>query len=345
MKKILVTGGTGYIGSHTLVDLIEQGYDVISADNYSRSDARMLQGIETITGKKVKNYAIDLCSLADTRKIFEENPDLSGIIHFAAYKAVGESVEQPLLYFENNIQSLLNLLHCVQEYKVPYFVFSSSCTVYGEPESIPVTEETPLRPAASPYGLTKQIGEQLVQEFVKAAPCSALLLRYFNPAGAHPSAQIGERPIGKPQNLVPAITQSAIGVIDKLTVHGTDYPTRDGSCMRDFIHVCDLSRAHTQALQLLEREAKQHTCEAINLGSGTGITVLESIRAFEKAAGEKLEWTAGPRRPGDVMAIYANNSRAQQRLGWNAQFSIDDIMATAWAWEQRYRKGETVLSP
>jgi len=256
---------------------------------------------------------------------------------------VGESVEQPLLYFENNLQSLINLLRCTQQYKIPHFVFSSSCTVYGEPASIPVTEETPLRPAASPYGLTKQIGEQIVTEFVKAAPVSALLLRYFNPAGAHPSAQIGELPIGKPQNLVPAITQSAIGAIGPLTVHGTDYPTRDGSCLRDFIHVCDLARAHTQALQLLEKESRAQHCEAINLGSGTGITVLESIRAFEKAAGHKLEWTAGPRRPGDVMAIYANNEKAWQRLGWKAAHGIDDIMATAWAWEQRYRSGASVL--
>ncbi|MBM3967157.1 MAG: UDP-glucose 4-epimerase GalE, partial [Planctomycetes bacterium] len=278
MKKILVTGGTGYIGAHTLVDLIEQGYEVISADNFSRSDARMLNGIEAITGKKVTNYAIDLCSLPDTRTLFEENKDIVGIIHFAAYKAVGESVEQPLLYFENNIQSLLNLLRCVQEYRIPYFVFSSSCTVYGEPDQIPVTEQTPLKSAASPYGLTKQIGEQLLQDFVKATDCSALLLRYFNPAGAHPSAQIGELPIGTPQNLVPAITQSAMGVIDALTVHGTDYPTRDGSCVRDYIHVCDLARAHTQALQLLEKENKIHSCEAINLGSGSGTTVLEAIR-------------------------------------------------------------------
>ncbi len=344
MKKILVTGGAGYIGVHTLVDLIEQGYDVICLDNFSRSDARMLLGAEAITGKKIKNYPVDLCSLTDTQQVFEENRDISGIIHFAAYKAVGESVEQPLLYFENNIQSLVNLLRCVQEYQVPHFVFSSSCTVYGEPEHIPVTEETPLRPAASPYGLTKQIGEQIVTAFVQSAPVSALLLRYFNPAGAHPSAAIGELPIGRPQNLVPAITQSAMGVIDKLTVHGTDYPTRDGSCLRDFIHVCDLARAHTQALQLLECESTPHSCEAINLGSGTGITVLEAIRAFEKAAGRPLEWTAGPRRPGDVIAIYANNEKAQQRLGWQAAHGIDTIMATAWNWEKRYRKGETVVS-
>lgn len=344
MKKILVTGGTGYIGAHTLVDLIEQGYEVISADNFSRSDARMLNGIEAITGKKVTNYAIDLCSLPDTRTLFEENKDIVGIIHFAAYKAVGESVEQPLLYFENNIQSLLNLLRCVQEYRIPYFVFSSSCTVYGEPDQIPVTEQTPLKSAASPYGLTKQIGEQLLQDFVKATDCSALLLRYFNPAGAHPSAQIGELPIGTPQNLVPAITQSAMGVIDALTVHGTDYPTRDGSCVRDYIHVCDLARAHTQALQLLEKENKIHSCEAINLGSGSGTTVLEAIRAFEKATGRTLEWKAGPRRPGDVMAIYANKEKATSRLGWHPAYDIEAIMGTAWSWEQRYRNGETVLS-
>lgn len=344
MTKILVTGGTGYIGSHTIVDLLEQGFEVVSIDNHIRSDARMLTGIESITGKTVRHYPVDLCSLPDTRNVFEAHPDIQGIVHFAAFKAVGESVEQPLRYFENNIQSLLNLLRCVQDYAIPHVVFSSSCTVYGEPDSIPVTEETPLHPAASPYGLTKQIGEQLIEQFVKATPCSALLLRYFNPAGAHPTGQIGELPIGKPQNLVPAITQSAMGLIGALTVHGTDYPTRDGSCLRDFIHVCDLATAHTQALQLLQRESKPHHCEAINLGSGNGITVLEVIKAFEQATGQPLEWSAGPRRPGDVMAIYANNERAQERLGWTARYNIQDIMATAWNWERRYRNGETVLS-
>lgn len=345
MPKILVTGGSGYIGSHTLVDLLEQGYEVVSIDNHSRSDARMLLGVESITGKKIRHYAIDLCSLTDTQQVFAAHPDIQGVIHFAAYKAVGESVEQPLLYFENNIQSLVNLLRCVQDYQVPYFVFSSSCTVYGDPESIPVTEETPLRPAASPYGLTKQIGEQLVQEFVKVAPCSALLLRYFNPAGAHPSGKIGELPIGKPQNLVPAITQSASKLIGPLTVYGTDYPTRDGSCLRDFIHVSDLARAHTQSLQFLQDASKPHHCEAINLGSGNGITVLEAIQAFEQAAEQKLDWIAGPRRPGDVMAIYANNEKAQAKLGWTARYNIQDIMSTAWNWECRYRNGQTVLTP
>ena len=345
MPKILVTGGSGYIGSHTIVDLLEQGYEVVSIDNHSRSDARMLLGIESITGKQITHHAIDLCSLTDTKKVFADHPDLQGVIHFAAYKAVGESVEQPLLYFENNIQSLVNLLRCMQDFRIPYFVFSSSCTVYGDPESIPVTEETPLRQAASPYGLTKQIGEQLVQEFIKRTPCSALLLRYFNPAGAHPSGKIGELPIGKPQNLVPAITQSASKLIGPLTVYGTDYPTRDGSCLRDFIHVCDLARAHTQSLQFLQGASKLHHCEAINLGSGNGITVLEAIQAFEQAAEQKLDWIAGPRRPGDVMAIYANNEKAQAKLGWTARYSIQDIMSTAWNWECRYRNGQTVLTP
>jgi UDP-glucose 4-epimerase len=345
MPKILVTGGSGYIGSHTIVDLLEQGCEVVSIDNHSRSDARMLLGIESITGKKIMHYAIDLCSLTDTKQVFADHPDLQGVIHFAAYKAVGESVEQPLMYFENNIQSLVNLLRCMQDFRIPYFVFSSSCTVYGDPESIPVTEETPFRQAASPYGLTKQIGEQLVQEFIKRSPCSALLLRYFNPAGAHPSGKIGELPIGKPQNLVPAITQSASKLIGPLTVYGTDYPTRDGSCLRDFIHVCDLARAHTQSLQFLQGASKPHHCEAINLGSGNGITVLEAIQAFEQAAEQKLDWIAGPRRPGDVMAIYANNEKAQAKLGWTARYNIQDIMSTAWNWECLYRNGQTVLTP
>jgi len=230
MAKILVTGGCGYIGSHTLVDLIQNGYTVISADNNSRSNPGILNGVEQITGKTVKNYKVDLCNFDDTFAIFQENPDIAGIIHFAAYKAVGESVEKPLMYFENNITSLINLLKCVQEFHVPHFVFSSSCTVYGTPDDIPVTELTIPKPAESPYGYTKQMGEQIINEFAKSSGTRCILLRYFNPVGAHPSAKIGELPIGRPQNLVPAITQTAIGKLPSMTVHGSDYPTRDGSC-------------------------------------------------------------------------------------------------------------------
>jgi UDP-glucose 4-epimerase len=251
MSKILVTGGCGYIGSHTIVDLVENGYEVISVDNNSRSTEKVLEGIEKIIHKKIKNYKVDLCDYNDTHAIFMENDDIVGIIHFAAFKSVSESVEKPLMYFENNLTSLVNLLKCVEEFDVPYFVFSSSCTVYGNPDEIPVTEATPPKPAASPYGYTKQMGEQIVSEFIKSYHTNAILLRYFNPVGAHPSNWIGEMPIGRPANLVPAITQTAIGKIKSMQVHGTDYPTRDGSCLRDFIHVCDIAHAHTLALNYL----------------------------------------------------------------------------------------------
>ncbi|HLX90327.1 MAG TPA: UDP-glucose 4-epimerase GalE, partial [Puia sp.] len=255
MKKILVSGGSGYIGSHTIVDLLENGFEVISVDNNSRSHPRMLEGVKKITGKTIKNYKVDLCNYDDTFAVFQENEDITGIIHFAAFKSVAESVEQPLMYFENNLSSLINLLKCVQEFNVPYFVFSSSCTVYGNADEIPVTESTSPKPAESPYGYTKQMGEQIINEFAKANTAKCILLRYFNPVGAHPSGLIGELPVGKPENLVPAITQTAIGKLSKMHVWGTDYPTRDGSCIRDYIHVSDIAHAHTLALQfLLERK-------------------------------------------------------------------------------------------
>jgi len=344
MQKILVTGGCGYIGSHTIVDLIENGYEVISADNNSRSNPIILKGIELITGKKVKNYKVDLCNFDDTYAIFQENTDIAGIIHFAAYKSVAESVENPLLYFENNLASLINLLKCVEEFHIPAFVFSSSCTVYGNPDDIPVTENTAPKPAESPYGYSKQMSEQIVNEFTKSAGVPCVLLRYFNPAGAHPSAIIGEMPVGKPQNLVPAITQTAIGRIDKMFVHGNDYPTRDGSCIRDYIHVSDLAHAHTLSLQYLEQGRNERTCEVFNLGSGSGISVLEAIHAFEKVSGMKLNYEIGPRRPGDVIAIYANNDLARSVLGWVPEYSLEDMMATAWKWEQRLKADETVFS-
>lgn len=343
MATILVTGGCGYIGSHTIVDLIKNGYDVISVDNNSRSNPGMLTGIESITGKKIKNYKVDLCNFDDTFAIFHEN-DIRGVIHFAAYKAVGESVEKPLLYFENNLTSLINLLKCVQEFETPYFVFSSSCTVYGNPDQIPVTEKTPPKPAESPYGYTKQMGEQIINEFAKSIGTHCILLRYFNPVGAHPSIKIGEMPIGKPQNLVPAITQTAIGKLDKMTVYGNDYDTRDGSCLRDFIHVSDIAHAHTLAIKYLEEENNTGLCEVFNLGSGNGVTVLEAIHAFEKVSGTKLNYEIGPRRNGDVIAIYANNDLARQLLGWNPQYSLEDMMRTAWEWEQRLKADDTIFS-
>jgi UDP-glucose 4-epimerase len=341
MKKILVTGGCGYIGSHTIVDLVENDFEVISVDNNSRSNPRILEGVEKITGKKIKNYKVDLCNFDDTFAIFHENPDISGIIHFAAFKSVGESVSFPLMYFENNLMSLINLLKCVQEFSIPHFVFSSSCTVYGNPDEIPVSETTPPKPAESPYGYTKQMGEQIINEFYKSTHLNAILLRYFNPVGAHPSGIIGELPIGKPANLVPVITQTAAGKLPQMQVYGDDYPTRDGSCIRDFIHVCDIAHAHTLALRYLLSGKGTKKCEVFNLGSGNGVTVLEAIHAFEKVSGLRLNYVIGPRRPGDVVAIYANNDLARKELGWNPKYSLDDMLATAWRWEQKIKMDES----
>lgn len=340
MKKILVTGGSGYIGSHTIIDLLQNGFEVISADNFSRSSPDILIGIEKATGVKVKNYAIDLCNFDDTHAVFQENADLAGIIHFAAFKAVGESVETPLLYFENNLVSLLNILKCAGEFKVPHFVFSSSCTVYGNPKEIPVTENSPFEAAESSYGYTKQMGENIVTESYRTLGLKASLLRYFNPVGAHPSIEIGEIPFGKPANLVPAITQTAIGKFPEMKVHGIDYPTRDGSCIRDYIHVSDIAHAHTLALKHLMQVNKKTVCEVFNLGSGTGYTVLEVIAAFERVSGQNLNYSIGPRRKGDVIAIFANNNKAKNILGWNPVFNLDDMMATAWRWELKRRELE-----
>jgi UDP-glucose 4-epimerase len=334
MKKILVTGGCGYIGSHTIVDLIENGFEVISIDDLSRSTDYAIGGIEKITGKKIKNYKIDLKNFEETHAVFQEHDNISGIIHFAAYKAVGESVEQPLMYYENNLFSLINLLKCVKEFKIPHFVFSSSCTVYGSPDSSPVTEKFPIKKAESPYGATKQMAETILQDYSKIEKISSILLRYFNPVGAHPTIYIGELPIGKPMNLVPAITQTAIGKIPKMYVWGNDYDTRDGSCIRDYIHVCDIAHAHTLALQyLIENRNKTH-CDIFNLGTGNGITVLEAIKTFEEVSGVKLNYEIGPRRAGDVVAIYANNDLAVKSLGWKIKYGIKDMMSTAWKWEQ-----------
>ncbi|HEX2534828.1 MAG TPA: UDP-glucose 4-epimerase GalE [Chitinophagaceae bacterium] len=345
MAKILVTGGCGYIGSHTIVDLIENGYEVVSVDNNVRSNGGIMNGIEKITGRKVKNYKVDLCNFDDTFAIFQENTDIQGIIHFAAYKAVGESVEKPLMYFENNLVSLVNLLKCVQEFKTPWFVFSSSCTVYGNPDEIPVTEATPMKPAESPYADTKVMGEQVLTRFQSAHPATqCILLRYFNPVGAHPTTAIGEMPVGKPQNLVPAITQTAVGKIPKMMVYGSDYPTRDGSCVRDYIHVCDIAHAHTLAIDYLRDGRNESGREIFNLGTGNGVTVLEAIHMFEKISGQKLNYEIGPRRPGDVVAIYANNDRARTRLGWEPARGLEEMMASAWKWEQKLKEDETMFT-
>ena len=343
MNKILVTGGCGYIGAHTIVDLIENGFEVISADNNSRSNETILDAVEKITGKVVKNYKVDLCIYDDTVAIFQENPGIAGIIHFAAYKSVGESVKNPLLYFENNLNSLINILKCADEFSIPNFVFSSSCTVYGNPDKIPVTEETPMKPAESAYGATKQMGEQIVQEAVNCNSNNAILLRYFNPVGAHPSALMGELPLGKPENLVPAITQTAIGKLPMMQVWGDDYETRDGSCVRDYIHVCDIAHAHTLALNYLLQNKNESNCDVFNLGTGDGHTVLEIIHEFEKASGVKLNYKTGSRRPGDVIAIYANNDKAKNLLGWQPKYTLKDMMTTAWKWELKLKDDESIF--
>jgi UDP-glucose 4-epimerase len=344
MAKILVTGGCGYIGSHTIVDLIENGYDVVCVDNNSRSSDSILKGVERITGRSIKNYKVDLCNYDETFAIFQENVDIKGIIHFAAYKAVGESVKKPLMYYENNLSSLVNLLKCIQEFNTPWFVFSSSCTVYGNPDTPLVTEKTPQKPAESPYGATKQMGERIVSDFQPQSQTQSILLRYFNPVGAHPSALIGEMPIGKPQNLIPAITQTAIGKLPKVTVFGADYDTRDGSCVRDYIHVSDIAHAHTLAIKYLEQNRNKKASEVFNLGTGNGVTVLEAIHAFEKVSGQKLNYEIGPRRPGDVIAIFANNDKAKKELGWEPEHSLDEMMATAWKWEQRLKEDEQMFA-
>lgn len=340
MPLILVTGGCGYIGSHTIVDLIENGFDVISIDDNSKSTDIAITGIEKITGKKIKNYKVDLKDYNDTRAVFQENEGITGIIHFAAYKAVGESVEQPLSYYENNLFGLINLLKCVEEFKVPHFVFSSSCTVYGSPDAIPVTEESPTKEAESPYGATKQMGERIIKDFSKVFNSNCILLRYFNPVGAHPTTHIGELPLGKPMNLVPVITQTAIGKLPKMFVHGTDYNTRDGSCIRDYIHVCDIAHAHTLGLQYLMNGKNKTRCDIFNLGTGNGVTVLEAIKTFEAVSGVKLNYETGPRRAGDVVAIYANNNLAVSQLGWQIKYDLTVMMKTAWEWELKLKAEE-----
>lgn len=333
MQKVLVTGGCGYIGSHTIVDLINNGFDVVCVDSNIRSTPQLLDGVEKITGKKVRNYKVDLCNLEDTNAVFHENRDIIGVIHFAALKSVGESVNDPLFYFQNNLTSLINVLKCIKEYKIPNFVFSSSCSVYGNTTALPVVEETPIGEAQSPYARTKQMGEQMIEDFSRVNDTQNILLRYFNPVGAHASALIGELPLGKPDNLVPVITQTAIGKLPKVTVFGTNYDTRDGSCIRDYVHVSDIANAHTKALQYLIEKRNSDKCEIFNLGTGDGVTVLEAIKAFEKISGVKLNYELGAERPGDVIAIYANNTKAKEKLGWTPQFGIDDMMRTAWQWE------------
>ena len=333
-KKILVTGGTGFIGSHTVVELFNAGYTPIIVDDLSNSSVKILDQIEKIIGEKPAFYQFDLCDTEKVNAFIKENADISGIIHFAASKAVGESVQNPLKYYHNNFFSLINLLEAYRE-KPINFVFSSSCTVYGEPDYLPVDEAAPVKKATSPYGNTKQIAEEILEETAKAnANYNIIALRYFNPVGAHESALIGELPIGVPQNLLPFITQTAIGKREKLTVFGNDFDTPDGYCIRDFIHVVDLAKAHVRAIELLEIGNPNGNYDVFNVGTGNGYSVLEAIKAFEKVSGEKLNYVVGPRREGDIVKVYGDVTKSAEQLKWKAQLGIEEMMASAWAWEK-----------
>ena len=335
--KILVTGGLGFIGSHTVVELQNEGFEVVAIDNLSNSSIEVLDGIEKIAGKKPIFENIDLREKLAVQNFFKKNQDIIGVIHFAASKAVGESVENPLLYYENNINSLVYVLQELANLPQANFIFSSSCTVYGQAEKMPITEDASVQPANSPYGNTKQIGEEIINDVAKVTNINAVLLRYFNPIGAHSSAEIGELPIGVPQNLVPFITQTAYGLRKELSVYGNDYPTPDGTCIRDYIHVVDLAKAHVVALQRLLNKQNLEKVETFNLGTGKGSSVLEVITAFEKVSGQKLPYKIVGRREGDVISAYANTDKANKVLGWKAAFSLEDGLASAWKWEKKVR--------
>jgi UDP-glucose 4-epimerase len=337
-KKILVTGGTGYIGSHTSVELIEEGFDVIIVDNLYNSEAEVADRIKMITGTRPVLEVFDLCDSKKLDGFFQRHKDITSIIHFAAYKAVGESVNKPLEYYRNNILSLINLLDAMKRFGISDFVFSSSCTVYGQPEKLPVTEDSPLQPATSPYGNTKQIGEAIIRDTtVPDKKIKAVSLRYFNPIGAHPSALIGELPRGVPENLVPYITQTASGIRDELKVFGDDYNTPDGSCIRDYLHVVDLAKAHVVAVKRLMENRNRNNFEVFNLGTGKGVSVLEAINSFERVSGVKLKYRITERRAGDIEKIWADPSYANRELGWRTLSSLDDAMKTAWEWEKKIR--------
>lgn len=333
--KILVTGGTGYIGSHTVVELINAGHTPVIVDNLSNSNIGVLDGIKSITGESVPFYQIDVTDIQALDKVFSENHDIKGIIHFAASKAVGESVKEPLKYYRNNLVGLMNILECMKKHKVGSLVFSSSCTVYGQPDTLPVTEDAPIKPALSPYGNTKQICEEIIRDTV--ASCEglhAILLRYFNPIGAHPSALIGELPLGVPQNLIPYVTQTAAGIRECLTIFGEDYDTPDGSCIRDYINVTDLAKAHVVSVDRMENGKQNSDVEVFNIGTGRGTSVFEIVNLFEKVTGVKLNYKVGPRREGDIEKVWADASIANNILGWKAEKSMEETLASAWKWQQ-----------
>jgi len=334
MAKILVTGGLGYIGSHTVVELQQQGFEVVIIDNLSNSKIEVLDNITTITNTKPDFNKIDLKEKNAVFNLFETTK-IDGVIHFAASKAVGESVELPLVYYENNINTLVYLLQAMEKYNVQNFIFSSSCTVYGQADELPITEKAPIKPAESPYGNTKQIGEEIITDATKVSNLKAIALRYFNPIGAHPSAKIGELPIGVPQNLIPFVTQTAAGIRKQLSVFGDDYPTKDGTAIRDYIHVVDLAKAHIVALNRLLQHKNKSNFEVFNLGTGKGNSVLEVIKTFEKVSEKKLNYKITERRAGDITAAYANTNFANNELGWKAKLSLEEALASAWKWQQQ----------
>ena len=339
-QTILVTGGTGFIGSHTSVELIQAGYDVVIVDNLSNSKVEVLDGIEQITGVRPAFEQVDLRDAEATENVFKKYPSISGIIHFAASKAVGESVEKPLLYYRNNIVSLVNLLECMPKYDVKGIIFSSSCTVYGQPtkENLPVTEEAPIQKALSPYGNTKQINEEIIHDYIHSgANVKAVILRYFNPIGAHPSALIGELPNGVPQHLIPSATEPAIGVRKELKIFGNDYDTPDGTCIRDYIYVVDLAKAHVKAMQRVLDEDTE-AVEVFNIGTGNGVSTLEVVEGFEKATGVKVNWTYAPRREGDIEKVWGNVDKANKVLGWKADTPLEDVLRSAWKWQLKLRE-------
>ena len=335
--RILVTGGLGFIGSHTVVELQNEGFEVVIIDNLSNSSEEVLQGIVAITGKLPILEKLDLREKSAVQDFFAKYQDIKGVIHYAASKAVGESVENPLLYYENNISALVYLLQELEKKEDANFIFSSSCTVYGQAETMPITENASIQTAMSPYGNTKQIGEEIITDVAKVSSINAILLRYFNPVGSHPSAEIGELPIGVPQNLVPFITQTGFGLRKELSVYGDDYPTPDGTAIRDYIHVVDLAKAHVIALQRLVNKKNENKVETFNLGTGKGSSVLEVIHAFEKVSGKKLAYKIVPRREGDITEAYANTEKANKILGWKAKSTLEESIASAWKWEQKVR--------
>ncbi len=340
-KTILVTGGAGYIGSHTIIELLDlTDYNIVSVDNLSNSSAQTYSRIEEITGKNIKNYKVELCDKTAIEQLFEaEKSSIIAVIHFAAFKSVPESVGNPYKYYNNNINSLLNILECCIKFNINNFIFSSSCSVYGNINQLPVKETTPLGKTESPYAYTKQVGEEIIKDYAKANPqFQTIALRYFNPVGAHVSGLIGESPLSKPNNLVPIITNTAVGKIAQMTVYGDDYPTRDGTCIRDYVHVTDIANAHVKAMQFLIDKKNKSNFSIFNLGTGNGVSVMEAINAFERISKKKLNYIIGPKRAGDIGAIYSDTEESKKVLGWIPKFNLDDMMSTAWKWELEQQK-------